>query len=268
VVEAACRRHSAPLLQLGRDVRYRYRPHFGNRDRGQTSSESAMSTVDVEIDQRSWTSVPIPLAGAHQAQNAALALAAVDILIRASYSVPDEAVHAGMAALQWPARIEVVMEHPTVVVDAAHNVSSVQALLDTIRQGFDARKKVLLFAATRDKDVTALLRRLLPEFDAVILTRYVKNPRGIPLVELGPLASKLTDRPFHTAPDPAAAWLLARSLADRDDLICVTGSFFVAGEVREMILEELASTARGRQRATSLRWPHLAETAAPADVRA
>jgi dihydrofolate synthase/folylpolyglutamate synthase len=155
-----------------------------------------------------------------------------------------------------------------VIVDAAHNVASVQALLDTIRQGFDARQKILLFAATRDKDVAGLLRRLLAEFDHVVLTRYVKNPRGVPVPELNRLALRLTDRPIHSAPDPVSAWHLARQLGDSRDLICVTGSFLVAAEVRELILAELKAPRIAPGPCDAPCPPPLAESASQAGLPA
>jgi dihydrofolate synthase/folylpolyglutamate synthase len=176
--------------------------------------------------------------GAHQAHNTALAVTAVERLRRRGWRVSDEAVEAGLRSVRWPARIEVVAEQPTVVLDAAHNWASVTALLKTLDENFRPRSRILVFAATKDKDVLGMLRQLLPRFDTVILTCYLNNPRVVPLEQLAGMARSISSAPFHLAADTAAAWQLARRCAGPEDLICVTGSFFIAAEMRDLILEK------------------------------
>ena len=64
-----------------------------------------------------------------------------------------------------------------VVIDAAHNAASVQSLVETLEETFAAKRRILVFATTQDKDVRGMLQRLLPQFELVILTRYLNNPR-------------------------------------------------------------------------------------------
>jgi dihydrofolate synthase / folylpolyglutamate synthase len=125
---------------------------------------------------------------------------------------------------------------PTVVIDAAHNWEAVAALLKTLDESFPARRRVLVFAATRDKDVNGMLRQLLPKFDSVIVTCFQNNPRHVPVESLVRMVQNVTDQPLHSAADPASAWKLACRFAGPDDLICITGSFFIAAELREMIV--------------------------------
>ena len=106
--------------------------------------------------------------------------------------------------------------------------------MTTLRDRIVARRRILVFAATRDKDVPGLLRQLLPEFETIILTEYQTNPRALPLAELARMAEPF-GRPVHLAARPEQAWQVARTLAGPDDLICVTGSFFIAAELRELI---------------------------------
>ena len=96
-----------------------------------------------------------------------------------------------------------------------------------------------LFATTRDKDYRGLVRMLLPHFETVIITKYLENPRGVPIDELESYISTIADRPVHTVTEPYAAWKLASRLARREDQIVVTGSFFLIAELREMILDDL-----------------------------
>ena len=97
------------------------------------------------------------------------------------------------------------------------------------------RRRLLLFATTHEKDVRGMLSRLVGEFDQVFLTRYLNNPRSVPPDELGALVAELTGRQPYLCETPAQAWEQARAAASPEDLICVTGSFFLAAEVRAMI---------------------------------
>jgi dihydrofolate synthase/folylpolyglutamate synthase len=125
---------------------------------------------------------------------------------------------------------------PTVIVDAAHNWAAIAALLKTLGD-FSVRRRVLVFAGTQDKDVGGMLRQLLPMFDSVIVTSYLNNPRAVAAEELSRQAAQLTEAPIHLTHDPVSAWKLARRLAAPEDLICITGSFFIAAEMRDVILE-------------------------------
>jgi dihydrofolate synthase/folylpolyglutamate synthase len=121
------------------------------------------------------------------------------------------------------------------VLDAAHNVASIEALIRALDESFSAAPRLLVFATTQDKDISGMLRLVLPEFDAVIFTRYFNNPRAVPPERLAALAGELSTIPVHTAPDPRAAWNLAQTFAGADHLIAITGSFFIAAEMRAAI---------------------------------
>jgi dihydrofolate synthase/folylpolyglutamate synthase len=238
VLEQTCREQGAPLLQLGETVRVAIHQSDGGSADERAAPLPPMRRADVATPWRAWPNVPVALPGEHQADNAALALAATGVLVERGWNVDADAVYRGLASVAWPARIEVLAARPTVVVDAAHNWASIGALLRTLATSFPARRRVLIFAATCDKDVAGLLRRLLPEFDTVILSQYQNNPRAVPAAELHRLVGAISGRPVHVASDPAAAWKLARRLASEDDLICVAGSFFIAAELREIILDQ------------------------------
>lgn len=184
------------------------------------------------------------LLGRHQLANAAVAIAAVKQVDRKGWPIAQEALQAGLAKAFCPARIELVRDQPQVIVDTAHNVASIQALIEVLHESLVADQRILIFAATREKDSVGMLRCLLPHFDHVILTRYVNNPRGVPPEELGAIVKQLqaenaawsdADRPVSIEHDPNSAWLAARALAQPNDLICITGSLFLAGELRSQI---------------------------------
>jgi dihydrofolate synthase/folylpolyglutamate synthase len=247
VVESVCCQNASPLYRLGHEVTWRPRRNEDAEIR--VGSDVARALIDIETPWGKWLGLTVPLRGDHQADNATLALAATTLLRQRGVSVPDAAVAAGLSSVRWPARIEVLSTRPTIVVDAAHNWASTQALVGTLERDFPtAARRILVFAATRDKDVAGMLRLLLPRFDSVVLTQYQTNPRAVPIDELAALVSATASQPCHTAPDPASAWRLASHLATPDDLICATGSFFIAAELRELILDLKAETTQSERR--------------------
>ena len=228
MVEETCHERGAPLKLLGRDFQLVTR-HLDDQEQVQ---------IDVKTETSTWLGMPVTLRGAHQALNATLALAVADELRQLKWSLPDEAVRMGLLSVSWPARVEVIAKRPTVIVDAAHNWESARALVASLNETSSPRKSILIFAATKDKDVAGILRQLLPQFDTIILTRYLDNPRGVSVEELSRLVNGLTTRPNHQAKNPLMAWGLAKALASPDDLIVITGSFFLVAELRSTIAEE------------------------------
>ena len=226
IVEQMAHERGAPLSLLGREV------HVIARNQ----TDEAATTVDVQTGRSVWSEVPVSLRGTHQATNAALVLAAIDELRAQGVSIPDAAVKAGMSRVRWPGRVEVVSQRPIVVIDAAHNWESARALIATLREDFRPRRRLLIFAATRDKDVSGLLRILVPEFDTILFTKYLDNPRSVPTAELLSFVRSISNREAHTAETPAAAWQLAQRWAGPDDLIAITGSFFLVAELRDLVL--------------------------------
>jgi dihydrofolate synthase/folylpolyglutamate synthase len=199
--------------------------------------------VAVRTWRTDWGIFTVPLLGPHQAQNAAVALAGLDVLgeVQPRLAVGRDAVARGFAALQWPARVEVLGQRPYLVIDGAHNGASAAALAETLRTGFPPVRRTLIFGTTREKDLRGQLLALLPWFDEVIATRYVENPRSVPPETIATAVFVLTGRNTHTAADPAEALELARRLTAADGLICVTGSLFLAAEARALVLPHVAN---------------------------
>lgn len=228
-----CRQRQAPLVQLGRDFDFAYRAAAGVDEAPAWPSIDFVSHTDGR--EQFQRDVRIGLLGEHQGANAAVALAVIDQLRSQNWSISEAAVRRGLTEVRWPARIEVVGRRPTVILDSAHNVASIAALVKTLEESFSARRRLLVFATTQDKQIAEMLWLLLARFDRAIFTRYENNPRGVPPDELADLARQISDLPVDVCPRPAAAWERARELATDDALICVTGSFFIAAEMRAPI---------------------------------
>ena len=233
-IERVCRQAGSLLRQLGRDFDFRYTPPRA------LEAGPAQGHIDfrspLDCLEQARVGLSLGLLGRHQGANAAVALATLDELARQGCLVPDDAIRRGLAEVRWPARVEVVSRRPTVVLDTAHNVASIAALLATLDESFGvARERVLVFATTREKEVRGMLELLAPRFDRVILTRYQNNPRGVPPEELADIARDFVGRKCQVRPNPRSAWEAVSATAAEDDLICVTGSFFIAAEVREQM---------------------------------
>jgi dihydrofolate synthase/folylpolyglutamate synthase len=178
------------------------------------------------------------LLGAHQRANAALACCAIERLREAGMTIPAAAVARGLAEVKWPARIELVSTGPAVVLDTAHNVPSAEALVDTLREcvPVPGRKRVV-FAVSSDKQYAEILRVLAGYFDHFHLTKYGNNPRCVPPEKLAAvLRTVAPDKPFSTHATSSDALTAARAATGAGDLVCVTGSVFLAGELRPVLL--------------------------------
>jgi dihydrofolate synthase/folylpolyglutamate synthase len=235
VVRRICRERDARLIELGQDFDFEYQPPHHLEQAPAHGQLDFVSPLPPAPHSPPFTSYAISLPGRHQATNAALALATVEELRRAGWSIPETAVRHALADLHWPARVEVVARCPTVVLDAAHNVASIEALAATIDESFSAQRRLLIFATTQDKDLRGMLRCLLGRFDEVFFTRYLNNPRAVPPQELDVLAAELTGRHCPVYIEPSDAWDAVLQRAQPQDLVCVTGSFFIAAEMRRQL---------------------------------
>ncbi len=233
VIRQVCQTQQAPLIELQEHFCYSYQPPRNLPLSGQRG----------QMDFQYWgpggpwhlEGVPLSLLGRHQAANAALALATVALLRQAGWKISEQACRQALAQLHWPARCELLPGRPALLLDTAHNLASVEALLEVLQESFVPGRRLLLFATTHDKDVAGMLTRLLPAFNEVILTNYLDNPRAMPVEDLLRLARQIGGRPYPAAASPAQAWEIARSLAQPEDLICITGSFFLIGQILPLL---------------------------------
>ncbi|NLF06918.1 MAG: bifunctional folylpolyglutamate synthase/dihydrofolate synthase [Pirellulaceae bacterium] len=229
VIRRTARQAGCRLVELGVDFDFDYHPPR-NLERAPSSATfdyfkpRSASGANSSPDDCGLSSVVLSLLGRHQAANAATALAAVEELRRAGWRIPEAAIRRGLAGLSWPARVEVLARRPTVVVDAAHNAASIEALMETLDESFAAARRLLIFATTLDKDVEGMLRILLGRFDRVIFTRYANNPRGVPPEELQRLAAAIRPRPSALPLSDGITSDAERSLVPRPCLTDMLGA--------------------------------------------
>jgi dihydrofolate synthase/folylpolyglutamate synthase len=237
VIRQIARRNGCRLVECGIDFDFAYDPARHVERAASRGHVDFRYGADSDNSGRTYhyDRVPLALLGRHQAANAAVAMAALEELRQAGWNIPETAVRTGFAEVVWPARVEVVARRPTVVLDAAHNAASIAALLDVLEESFLVRRRLLIFATTREKDLRGMLGHLLGRFDEVVFTLYLNNPRAVPPQELQALATEISGQRHAICSEPADAWDAVRRLARPDDLICITGSFFIAAEMRRQL---------------------------------
>lgn len=226
VIEAIAHEKHAPLTLVGRDLTYRV----------------TSVTPDGETFHVSGGNLPqaqpfhIPLLGRHQALNATTALAVADELGRQGWRVRSEHLERGLATVEWPARLEILRRDPVIVVDGAHNRASAHELVAALDELFPELPIHFVFGVSNDKDIAGMYAEILPHAASLILTHSRHARAAAP--EILKLMAKGYAGPVRHTTSVASALEQARSLAGRGEVICVTGSLFVAAEARKLILEE------------------------------
>ena len=173
------------------------------------------------------------MAGIHQAENAASAVMAAKVLSEKGFQIDKQAIASGLRKTRLPARIEWISDSPPIVLDAAHNVASMESLVKTLSdQRSLPKKRVLVFAASADKQLAEMLRASKAYFTDIVLTRYATNPRAATITRLRKAAAEGGWRDSHVAASPAEAVTVAKQLSGGKGLLCIAGSFFLAAEVR------------------------------------
>lgn len=229
VIERICRDRGSRLHELARDFHYRHEP-------GQVASRGmSLPRIQVRARGRTWPWMELGLLGEHQAANAAVVLACVEQLRQFGWHIPEAAAAEGLRQVRWPARLEVIGRQPVVLLDCAHNIASAEALVETLITSFPPVRRRLVFAVSGDKDVPGILRSLAPHFHHAYLTRY-GSARSLPGAELADIWRTVSPHPCLVCETPFEAWQAARSAAGPEELICVTGSVFLAGELRPHLL--------------------------------
>ena len=174
--------------------------------------------------------LPVPLPGEHQAGNCGLALAAIDILRANGMDCPEEKVTAGLAKTRVPGRMQVVHERPRVLVDGAHNPAAITALMKCAGAHVPYDSMVCVFGCCSDKDVGAMLDRVNLGADKVIFTRSASNPRAMDPDELQRMFAERSGKMSQVGRTLEEALELANRAVSREDVICITGSFYLVGD--------------------------------------
>jgi dihydrofolate synthase/folylpolyglutamate synthase len=207
------------------------------RDFGSELRQESLDGLDVRIfDGPLEATLRLPLLGAPQAHNAALATACARRLLGDSLPTPTlaEAVESSLSRVVLPARIEVVSRRPFVIVDAAHTASSARALSAVLARL--ARPLHLVLSISAGKDTDGILDALLPHARTLTLTRS-ESTRSLDPAQIAALARRVAPRlESRVVPNPHLAVRAARDACGDDEALCVTGSVYLAGIARSVLL--------------------------------
>ena len=185
--------------------------------------------LDLRTPTTIYPDVFLPMHGAHQGENAAIALAATETFFAAP--LPEDVVHEGFANVEMPARFEVLGVQPLVVVDSAHNPPGADVCASVFFGDFhpDGRRLLVVGTLRDPDDMLAALRA--DEFD-VVYACTAPTPRGVPAADVARAAQRLGCDEVYAFDTVEAACAAAVRGADADDAILACGSIYVAGEAR------------------------------------
>jgi dihydrofolate synthase / folylpolyglutamate synthase len=179
-----------------------------------------------------WTTTIAPrLAGHFQLQNALNALAAARLLQARAYPMSNEAISDGIAQAQWPGRIEKIQSRPDIILDGAHNPGAARELAAYLEQNYSGRRILLLYGALRDKAVDEVSGLLFPHAAEVIFTEP-RTSRAISGTQLAEIAGHHATK-FAVIADAEQALDAALAKAAPDDVILITGSLYLVGQLRQ-----------------------------------
>lgn len=229
-LKAAATAVGAPLQVLGEDIDFSYRFE-------QTAPGGPVVRATLTSPRHNFEHIAVPLKGEHQGLNCGLALAAIDRLSERGFKTPVSMVTQGMSQVALPGRLEVIWEGPKVVLDGAHNAESMKCLMKALGAHFTYDSLVVIFGCAADKDIEGMLTFLDTGADKVIFTRAADNKRAADPKELHRRFTDLTGKMSQVAEDFESAVKTARRAVTREDLICVTGSFYLVGEARKYFKE-------------------------------
>jgi len=181
---------------------------------------------------------PVPLKGEHQAFNCGLALAVLDTLRARGFTIPERKVADGLARTPAIGRMEMVGQQPRVIVDGAHNPESVRELVKAIGAHVKCESMVVIFGCNADKNVPGMLAEIARGADKIIFTRAAGTPRAMDPRELHRKFVEISPKFSQSAPTLRDALDIAKRAVSREDLICVTGSFYLAGEAKKLLIEK------------------------------
>jgi dihydrofolate synthase/folylpolyglutamate synthase len=209
---------SAPFYRLGEHFRVRRKPESGS-----------FTYYGIE---HTWPGLQTRLTGNHQVDNAALVLAACELLQK-SHGLDFHAVRRGLKTHQWPGRLEMIETTPPILIDGAHNLMAARHLGTFLKEQMPERKITIVIGILDDKPYASMLRSILPHCHQAIFTRP-EIDRSLPAETLEKAA-----RPYIANRDVIADVAEAVSHACRhtapQDLICIAGSLYVVGEAKQAL---------------------------------
>ncbi len=226
VLRKAAERVGCPLRFIGEDIEFSIR--FESSRASGPHTRVCLATPTTRFDH-----LRVPLLGEHQAYNCGVALGIVDALRQSGFEVPEQGAIDGLAKVQVQGRMELIRDMPRTIVDAAHNASSVAALMRAIGQNITYDSMVVIFGCSADKDIDGMLAQLQLGADKVIFTTS-STPRSVDPHELHARFMEKSQKMAQVGDTLEDAYAIACKSVTREDLICITGSIYLVGLAKRL----------------------------------
>ena len=226
-IERKAKEKKAQIFSLGKDVKYIIK-----------KSDLNGLVFDYIGLVEDYKELHTPLLGKHQAENAALAITALQALQYKGINISKKAIINGLKKAKWEGRLEIVQKEPVLLLDGAHNPSGIEMVKNAICEIFNFKKLILVLAIFSDKDFKKMIEIIVPMSNAVIVT-MAKSHRATPSdVLYDEIAYYKNKENIFIKKDVPSAIAFAMKMAGKDDLICITGSLHTVGEAKEYFREK------------------------------
>ncbi len=219
VIKKVAAEKSAPVFELGKDF------HIKNirLDRNGT-------TFDYESADLNLKDITVNLLGKHQAYNCAVAISAFNLFMkRTSRSLDEDKLRAGLRNVNWPGRMQILQNNPTVIIDGAHNEEGIDALVHNIKQIFPNTKIHFVLAILRDKNLEKIIKQIC-EISYKLYISKNHSTRAAEIEEQAEIAKTYGTDPI-LIPDVVEATKAALKNAKPDELVFISGSLYTISEV-------------------------------------
>ncbi len=245
IIKKTCSSKQSPLMLLERD--FLAKPTNNTWQYTQTNKDDTITPWDLR-------NLPISLGGNYQISNAALSIATLNMLQSKGFPVSEQHIRNGLDLVRWPGRLEefweteqneILHQQPEInketkhyLLDGAHNSAGINALCEALSQSFPRDKLILIWAAMADKDLNKTLPVIAPLADTIILTQPENERSATPEQLKETLPDNLQENTY-CLPDIKKALAHATNTANANDLICIAGSLYLIGAVRQSLLGDL-----------------------------
>ncbi len=222
VLEKTCNQNKAGFYRLGKEMKIK------------RQKNGLVTYYGLYGDLKDLT---VPLPGRHQLDNAALALAALEIAGRKGFPADIGSIKKGLINTRWEGRLEIICRRPLFVIDGAHNPAGIRVLSQSLKKDFAWRRLILIFSALADKNYRRMLQIIAPLAEQIIVTPIQTN-RAEPVEKIYNFVKRLGGEAV-IAENASTAIRLAFDLAGEKDIICAAGSLYLVGEIKRALPEML-----------------------------
>lgn len=239
VIETTCREKNCKLIKVPQCSS----TYLGKENLQQvdiTSMEGTMNVsnnvitqkVRVETSNNNYI-IDLALLGKHQLLNCSVAVHAIEELIGLGTKISKDNIIMGFRSVKWPARMEVMNKKPLVVIDGAHNIDGIEKLTESIDMYFNYNKIILILGILADKEVEEMIKIIVPKVSRVI-TVTPHSERAELSEELKTQVERYTNN-CEAIEDYTEAYEKALSYCQEEDLLLVSGSLYMVGDMRRII---------------------------------